>query len=164
MAIILIVLLVIFILLFLQQLRRKQVSHSNWPLVGMLPNILINVNNIHNYITDVLKKSGGTLEFKGPMLANKDCVVTCDPLNVQYILNKNFSNYPKGPKFKKIFEPLGDGIFISDFDLWKSQRKLFQSLIGRNKFESFMVKTIQRKVLDSLIPLLDYYSTTGAEV
>lgn len=108
----------------------------------------------------VLKKGGGTFEIKGPCFANLDFLLTSDPMNVRHVLDKSFANYPKGPQFKMIFEPLGDGIFNLDADLWKDQRKMFQSLMANRKFEMFMEKTIQRKVVDGLIPLLHQVSTT----
>lgn len=134
----------------------------------MLPDLLKNVNGIHDYATEVLREFGGTLEVKGPAaycLANLDFVVTSDPANVQHILNTNFANYTKGPDFKTMFEPLGDGIFTSDFDSWKLQKKMFQSVIGHSKhFHLFMHKTIQQKVVHALIPVLDHVSKSAIQV
>ncbi|KAL0300979.1 UNVERIFIED_CONTAM: Alkane hydroxylase MAH1 [Sesamum radiatum] len=50
----------------------------------------------------------GTFKFKGPLFSNMDMVLTSDPANIHHIFSKNFSNYPKGPEFRKIFEILGD--------------------------------------------------------
>ena len=54
-----------------------------------------------------------------------DCATHCflmtsDPANVHYMLSQHFSNFHKGPNFKKIFSDiLGDGIFVSDqSDSW----------------------------------------------
>lgn len=102
-----------------------------------------------------LRQNGGTLVGKGPCFANIDILKTSDPLNVQHILIKNFANYPKGPDFKTTFEPLGDAIFACDSDSWETQKKVFQLLIGQNKFELFVQKTIQRKLVDGLLPILD---------
>ncbi|XP_015866218.4 alkane hydroxylase MAH1-like [Ziziphus jujuba] len=144
--------------------RNTSVIITNWPLVGMLPGLLRNVSCIHDFASHLLQKGGGTVEIKGPWLANLDFLVTSDPMNVQHILNKSFANYPKGPEFKMIFEPLGDGIFNSDSDLWKFQRKMFQLLMAKSKFELYMEKTIHRNVVDGLIPLLHHVSTTEIQV
>lgn len=142
----------------------KNAVITQWPVVGMLPEILRNVPRIHEFIDEILKKGGGTVEIKGPWLTNLDFFVTNNPLNVRHIFNKSFENYPKGPDFKLMFEPLGDGIFNSDSDLWKYQRKMFQLLTGQTKFVTYMEKTIQRKVVNGLLPVLDYISTAQIEV
>ena len=148
--------------------RRNSKLITNWPVVGMMPDLLKNINGIHAYVAEVLREFGGTLEVKGPAaycLANLDFVVTSDPANVKHILNTNFANYTKGPDFKTMFEPLGDGIFSSDFDSWKLQKKIFQSLIAHNKhYDLFMHKTIQQKVVHGLIPVLDHVSKSAAQV
>ena len=151
---------------FLLQWRRSRPKIIwSWPVLGMLPEILRNVPRIHDYVAEILRRSGGTLEFKGPWLSSFNFIITSDPRNVQHILNTNFTNYPKGPEFQEMFEPLGDGIFNSDFDLWKSQRKLFhQLLMGQSKFESFIAKTIQTKVIEDLIPDLDHAAERGIQV
>ncbi|KAK4484754.1 hypothetical protein RD792_007348 [Penstemon davidsonii] len=81
---------------------------TNWPLLGMLPAVLQNSHRIHDYATEFLSECGGTFEFKGPWFCKMDMLVTSDPANIHHIFSKNFSNYPKGPEFKKIFEILGD--------------------------------------------------------
>jgi cytochrome P450 len=137
----------------------------NWPLVGMLPGLLGNASNIHDFITRILKNSyGATFEFKGPWFTNMNYVVTADPINIHHIMSRNFSNYTKGPEFRQIFEPLGDGIFNSDSDSWRHQRKLIHSLIKNNKFELFLKQVVQEKVGKGLIPVLDRASSQGIEV
>ncbi|KAF3444596.1 hypothetical protein FNV43_RR14288 [Rhamnella rubrinervis] len=152
-----------FLLLRQWRLNRNTVI-SNWPLVGMLPGIYRNIARIHEYATEIIQKGGGTASIKGPWFTNFDFLLTSDPVNVQHIMTKSFANYPKGHEFKMMFEPLGDGIFNSDSDLWKNQRKIFQFLIGQTKFESYMEKTIHQKIVDGLFPVLDHVSKTGIQV
>lgn len=125
---------------------------TNLPIVGMLPGLLCKAPHIHEYATQVLKKSGGTFVFKGPWFANMDFLVTCDPMNVRYISTKNFANYPKGPEFKKLFEPFGDGVLNSDTDSWRSYRKLIHSLIKRREFQLFQERSMRKKVTPRPIP------------
>ncbi|CAK9150375.1 unnamed protein product, partial [Ilex paraguariensis] len=105
--------------------RRRQKSSlpTNWPLVGMLPELLLNIHRIYDYFTEILEESGGTLEIKGPWFAHMDMLGTCDPDNIHNRLSKKFSNFRKGPDFIKIFDALGDGIFNSEGESWKTQRK-----------------------------------------
>ncbi|KAE8021468.1 hypothetical protein FH972_007354 [Carpinus fangiana] len=158
---------VAFFCLFLLLWRWRWNKHSpviNWPLFGMLPGLLQNASQVPDFATRLLKHYGGTWEFKGPWFTNMDFVITADPANIHHILSKNFSNYQKGPKFREIFDPLGDGIFTSDSDSWRFQRKLIQSMIKNKKFELFLEKVSRGKVESALIPILDHVSSNGIEV
>ena len=119
---------------------------------------------MHDYATSLVKHYGGTFVFKGPWLARMDAILTSDPINIQHILSKNFSNYDKGPTFREIFEPMGDGIFSTDSETWRYQRKLIQSLIKHSKFMLFLEKVVKGKVEKGLIPVLDHVSSLGIEV
>jgi len=151
--------------LFLCQWRwSKAQTITNWPIVGMLPGLLQNLSNVHEYFTWLLKHNGGTFEFKGPWFTGMNFVLTSDPMNVHNICSKNFSNYPKGPEFQEAFESLGDGIFNSDHDSWGFQRKLFHTLLKDNRYKAFFEEAVKGKVEKGLIPILDHVSSLGIEV
>ncbi|KAK4603537.1 hypothetical protein RGQ29_012164 [Quercus rubra] len=151
--------------LFLCHWRWNKTSPiTNWPILGMLPGLFFNVSHVHDYATSLVKHYGGTFVFKGPWLARMDAILTSDPINIQHILSKNFSNYDKGPTFREIFEPMGDGIFSTDSETWRYQRKLIQSLIKHSKFMLFLEKVVKGKVEKGLIPVLDHVSSLGIEV
>ncbi|PSS36732.1 Alkane hydroxylase [Actinidia chinensis var. chinensis] len=134
----------------------------NWPLVGMLPDLLLHVRRFHDRCTDVLGRTGGTtFLIKGPWFADMDMLGTVDPANIHYIMSANFSNFPKGPQFMKIFDFWGDGIFNSDGDLWRNQRKLARLQISHQRFHQCLVKTSQDKVEKGLIPILEHVSRHG---
>lgn len=57
---------------------------------------------------------------------------------MEYILRDNFENYVKGPIFNStLHELLGDGIFNTDGDKWKVQRKVMAvsniNMLDRNQ-------------------------------
>lgn len=143
---------------------RKSSFLTDWPVVRMTPGLLRNAHRVHEFATDVLKESQGTFELKGPLLANLDFFVTADPANVHYILSKNFSNYPKGPEFRKMFDIFGDGIFNADFGLWELHRRTTMSLFNHAKFLNMLQKNIGNKVEKGLIPVLDFVSGKGIVV
>ncbi|XP_073134893.1 alkane hydroxylase MAH1-like [Henckelia pumila] len=143
--------------------HKKSSVPTNWPVLGMLPAVLQNSHRIHEYATEVLTESNGTFEFKGPWFSNMDMLVTSDPANIHHVLSKNFSNYPKGPEFRKIFEILGDGIFNADFELWEFHRKATLSLMTQPNFYSFLEKNIWEKIEKGLIAVLDGFLETGVE-
>ncbi|KAJ4848364.1 hypothetical protein Tsubulata_012749 [Turnera subulata] len=136
---------------------------TNWPLVGMLPALLLHVHRIHDWCTEFLEQSHCTFQFRGLWFSNMDWLITADPSNIHYILSSNFSN-SKGPEFKEFFDIFGDGIINSDSDMWKSQRKLAQELISHRLFYKFLVKVSHKTAEQGLIPVLEHVSQQGLVV
>ncbi|KAF5733998.1 hypothetical protein HS088_TW16G00439 [Tripterygium wilfordii] len=153
-------------LLILYSLIQKMKSSGffGFPVLGNLPDILINASRIHEHTTQVLKRSRGTAVFKGPWLSKMEFLITSDPMNIHHILSKNFINYPKGPDFKETFEPLGDGIFNSDSELWEIQRKFLHSLMKNSNFEHFVKQNVHTKLVKGLFPVLDHVSKSSTGV
>ncbi|KAL6181791.1 hypothetical protein ACLB2K_048440 [Fragaria x ananassa] len=83
-------------------------------------------------------------------------IVTANPVNVEYILKTNFSNFPKG---KPLTEFLGDlfgcGIFNVDGELWSTQRKLASHEFSTRSLREFVVKTLEDEVEQRLVLLLE---------
>ncbi|KAL7136458.1 hypothetical protein ABFS83_10G032300 [Erythranthe nasuta] len=136
---------------------KKTSLPTNWPLVGMLPAIQRNRHRMQDYITEILIESGGTFQFKFPSFFNMDTLVTSNPANINHIFTKNFSNYPKGPEFKKIFEELGDSIFSVDNELWEFQRRTTHSFMTHPEFNSLLESVVWQKVENELLPVLDRF-------
>ncbi|QCD95288.1 Cytochrome P450 [Vigna unguiculata] len=137
---------------------------TDYPIIGMLPDLLCNLWRIHDFSVEVLKSHGGTGEFTGPWFTNMNYLITSDPINVHHILSKNFKNYVKGPEFREIFQAFGDGIFTADGEAWKYNRDLFQSLFKHKSFELFLEKTIRKKVQNSLLVVLEHVQQHGSVV
>ncbi|KAK2413777.1 alkane hydroxylase MAH1 [Trifolium repens] len=76
-------------------------------------------------------------------------------MNVQHITSTKFENYVKGNDFEEIFEVLGDGIFRSDFHIWKYNRTLLHSIFKQENFQVFLHKTIEKKIFSCLLVFLD---------
>ncbi|XP_051124909.1 alkane hydroxylase MAH1-like [Andrographis paniculata] len=158
-------LLVILPLLFLYNTRKRLgCILSDFPVARMLPGLLWNGAVIHDFLTEIIKKHGGTFYFKGPVYGNMDMMLTSDPANVNYILCKNFPNFGKGSEFNQIFEPLGDGIFAADSELWEVQKKIAKALMNHAGYQPFVAATIWRKLETGLMPILEKVSENGIEV
>ncbi|XP_057443272.1 alkane hydroxylase MAH1-like [Lotus japonicus] len=142
----------------------RHVIIPNWPITGMLPAILNNLRDIHEFVTLVLKHHGGTLRFEGPWLTNTNFIITSDPMNVHYITSKNFRNYGKGSDFIDIFEIFGGGIFNTDSHEWKKQRSVLHAFFKNRSFENFLQQFIVKKVESSLLPFLDHASKVESQV
>ncbi|XP_042005344.1 alkane hydroxylase MAH1-like [Salvia splendens] len=148
----------IILLLFLRSTHRRRSTSlpTNWPVVGMLPGLFPNCHRIQEYITELTAESGGTFHWKGPVFSNMDMLMTSDPANIHHIFSRNFSNYPKGPEFNKIFQILGDGIFNADFDVWELHRRTTHSFFTHTAFSSKLENVVWDKIENGLLPVLDH--------
>ncbi|XP_022741910.1 alkane hydroxylase MAH1-like [Durio zibethinus] len=146
--------------------RNRNSLVTNWPVLGMLPGLFCNLDRIFDFFThDILDLCGGTFKFKGPWFPSLDFVLTSNPMNVNYILSKNFLNYEKGSEFREIFKPFGDGIVTSDSDSWKSQRKSLHSImLKNNKFVNYQDIVFRQVLEKGLIPVLEHIVQQGTEM
>lgn len=162
----LIAILFIFISIFLGHWYKNRKSLvTDWPVIGMLPALVSNSYRIYDFFTDAVHFHGGTFKFKGPWFPSMDFVLTSHPMNVNHILNKNYDNYEKGPEFREIFEPFGEGIVTSDSHVWKSQRKVLQPFTKTNKKFAVYLDRIFWQVLEKgLFPVLEHVMKLGIEV
>ncbi|KAK9038489.1 hypothetical protein V6N11_023355 [Hibiscus sabdariffa] len=121
----------------------------------MMPGLLLNVHRINDWCTEVLDRKKGTFVFEGPWFT-KMTMLTCDPVNIHYILSSNFNNFPKGPGYKEIFEFLGDGIFNYDEDLWENQRTIAQGFIKNQLFHTHLLTTTRPKMENGFVPVIEH--------
>ncbi|KAI3909038.1 hypothetical protein MKX01_025006 [Papaver californicum] len=100
--------------------QRNVKGPKSWPFIGVLIELLINYNRMHDWLTDYFVESK-TLKLQLPFVTS---IYMADPANVEHILKTNFNNYPKGEDFRTCMkELLGDGIFNADGEMWRQQRK-----------------------------------------
>ncbi|KDP46411.1 hypothetical protein JCGZ_10251 [Jatropha curcas] len=130
----------------------------------MIPDILWHASKLHDFTTSILEQSGGTFLFKGIWFSGSDFLLLSDPINLHYILSRNFPNYHKGKEFKEIFEPLGNGIFNSDNDSWRIQRRIVHSFLKDKRFELAVKNSMEQKILKGLFLVLDNASKLESEV
>ena len=60
-----------------------------------------------------------------------------DPRHVEHVLHANSRNYRKGRTFKEIKAATGNGLFVSEGDVWLRQRRLAQPAFHRQRIASF---------------------------
>ncbi|KAL0856720.1 hypothetical protein Bca101_061874 [Brassica carinata] len=128
---------------------------KNWPFLGMLPGMLVQLPRIHDWTVEALEANDLTFAFKGAWLSGTDLLFTADPRNIHHILSSNFGNYPKGPEFKKIFDILGDGIIAVDLELWEDLRKSSLDLFHHQDFQKLSETSNASKLKENLVPFLD---------
>eukprot|EP00745_Piridium_sociabile_P024924 TRINITY_DN39487_c0_g1_i1.p1 TRINITY_DN39487_c0_g1~~TRINITY_DN39487_c0_g1_i1.p1 ORF type:complete len:552 (+),score=44.09 TRINITY_DN39487_c0_g1_i1:191-1846(+) len=130
--------------LHLRHLRRKPTCPEcpGWvPLLGHLGYYIVNPEKSLEVYYRASKLVGET--FYGWIPLRPYMVVTANPDNVRHILKDNFANYPKGKFFKdKMRDLLGNGIFNSDGDIWKRERKLAIRGMTVNSLQEFIFPII----------------------
>ncbi|RZC81528.1 hypothetical protein C5167_044092 [Papaver somniferum] len=100
--------------------QRNVKGPKSWPIIGVLIELLMNFNRMHDWATDYFVESK---TFKVP-LPFISVTFIADPANVEHVLKTNFNNYPRGEAFQANMEELlGDGIFNSDGEIWRQHRK-----------------------------------------
>ncbi|KAK9059873.1 hypothetical protein SSX86_020577 [Deinandra increscens subsp. villosa] len=156
--------LMLFLILINKSQRQRSVIPTDWPILGMIPGVLLNTHRLHEYVTAILIDSGGTFMWKGPWFTKMDMLITTNPLDIHHILTKNFCNYPKGDNFRKIFDILGDGIFNVDGELWEIHRKVTTSVLKHARFHSLWQTILWNKVEKGLLPVLESISKQGKEM
>jgi hypothetical protein len=96
------------------------------PLLGNTLQVLPNLHRIHDWILDQQRRVGGnftTFCFTLPFM--RTFVAITHPAVLEHVLKTNMPNYVKGVPFRDNFGPLlGRGIFVSDGEEWRWQRKL----------------------------------------
>ncbi|KAJ4972813.1 hypothetical protein NE237_005987 [Protea cynaroides] len=100
--------------------QRNSKGPKTWPIVGAAIEQLMNYNRMHDWLVECFSE---LKTVKVPMPFTTYTYIA-DPANVEHVLKTNFSNYPKGEVYHSYMEVLlGDGIFNSDGELWRKQRK-----------------------------------------
>ncbi|WOL03189.1 Cytochrome P450 [Canna indica] len=125
-----------------------------YPFIGHLPQFLKNRHRIVDWQTECLAASP-TNTFVIFRTGGVGHVITANPANVEHMLRSNSDNYIKGDRVISVLHDfLGDGIFSSDGDTWRVQRKTASFEFNTKSLRSFVVRCVQQEVLHRLLPLL----------
>ncbi|XP_006827573.2 cytochrome P450 86A7 [Amborella trichopoda] len=147
-------------LIWFARIRRSLTGPRVWPLLGSLPGLFQNKHRMHDWIAENLTMCKGTYQTciaAVPYLARMQglVTVTCDPRNLEHILKTRFENYPKGPTWQAVFHDLlGDGIFNSDGDTWRFQRKTAALEFTTRTLRQAMARWVSRSIENRLVPIL----------
>lgn len=125
-----------------------------YPLLGALPEFILNRHRFLEWTTQVLRNCPtNTAIFVRPGKIHG--IITANPENIQHILKTKFENYPKGERFINLLQDfLGTGIFNSDGDLWKLQRKTASYEFNTKSLRNFIVQNVTVETETRLIQIL----------
>ncbi|KAI3944278.1 hypothetical protein MKW98_016508 [Papaver atlanticum] len=138
--------------------QRNVKGPKSWPFIGVLIELLINYHRMHDWLTDYFHESK---TFKAP-LPFKTITFIAEPANVEHVLKTNFHNYPKGEAFHTYLEELlGDGIFNSDGEMWKQQRKISSLEFASRNLRDFGTTVFRdyALILSGILHQASIYST-----
>ncbi|KAK7396059.1 hypothetical protein VNO78_16791 [Psophocarpus tetragonolobus] len=150
--------LVFIVYLYVQFMARQKPRNNkgfkDYPLIGTLPEFLINRHRFLEWTTQVLGDCPtNTAIFSRPYKLYG--VITANPDNVEHILKTRFDNYPKGEDFISLLKDfLGNGIFNADGELWKVQRKIASYEFSTRSLRNFIVEAVTFELQTRLLPIL----------
>ncbi|KAM7265787.1 hypothetical protein ACFE04_003470 [Oxalis oulophora] len=146
-------------LLFLTSTSHKKSARKpgfkHYPIVGVLPEFLINRHRFLDWITEVLSRCPTNTSYISRPGGVRG-IITANPSNIEYMLKTNFDNYPKGEKFSALLHDfLGRGIFNADGEIWKMQRKNASFEFNTKSLRNFVIENVQFELSERLVPVLD---------
>src|ERR1700739_4193160 len=81
----------------------------------------------------------------------KEAIVTTNPTVIQHVLKTNSENYHKSEiQVKRMGHFLGTGLFTTEGEPWRTQRRLIQSGFERKQLE-VLSSIMQASLADSLL-------------
>ncbi len=95
--------------------------------------------DILDWMMENLKEFGDI--YRASMYGSEVYVVS-NPHYADHVLRENWQNYRKGQAIKRVELLLGQGLMVSEGELWKSQRKLVQPAFHRDAVNG-LIKVIQ---------------------
>lgn len=99
---------------------------AGWPVVGSLPAFL---RDPFPYLEHARAEHGDIFKLN---LGLTDVIVCAHPDHVQHILRDNAQNYHKaGPLWNMVRTLLGNGLVVSEGEVWRRQRRLMQPSFHR---------------------------------
>ena len=87
-------------------------------------------------MVDDFRRLGDTYRVFAPGRGSETWVIH-DPEDIRRVLVGNHRNYTKGVGLDRVRILLGNGIMVSEGDLWKRQRRMLQPLFHRRVIERF---------------------------
>ncbi|KAM4116086.1 hypothetical protein ACB094_02G024300 [Castanea mollissima] len=132
----------------------KKPGPKIYPIVGVLPDFWKNRHRFLDWLTEILRdRPTNTNVIWSPIKGY--VFVTANPSNVEHMLKTNFENYPKGNCFTTLLEDfLGHGIFNSDGELWKIQRKTASYEFNTKSLRNFIMENVTVEISTRQLPVL----------
>ncbi|KAI9361690.1 cytochrome P450 [Zopfochytrium polystomum] len=133
------------------------------PILGNTLAIIASIDRLHDKLSEVCDASDDE-PVVTTILSLSPAVIINDPVSMEHVFKNHFEKYEKGPFFRGNFHDLlGDGIFNSDGEQWKHQRKLAANIFNVKNFREFVENAFAEEMQD-LIVILDAAADSGKMV
>jgi len=110
------------------------------------------IRNPPEYLVEVARRYGGVVT-----LSPRRIFLVTHPEYVKHVVQDNHTNYIKGPWYKVLKPLMGDGLFSSDGELWKRQRRLVQPAFQRKQHP-----TIAAIIADATCSMLERWEENAS--
>lgn len=104
---------------------------KGYPLVGLIPKIK---GNLIDFMTQMWLEYGDCLRLD---MGKVEMYCVVHPNDVKHVLQMNNRNYTKGHK-NQVKVLFGNGLFSSEGEFWRQQRRLIQPLFNRRTLGSYL--------------------------
>lgn len=89
-------------------------------------------NTLQTFV-ELARRHGDLVCFRGLWTS----FMLIDPRHVEYVLQTNSRNYRKGKNYKEVAASTGNGLLVSEGDVWRRQRRLAQPAFHHQRIASF---------------------------
>jgi cytochrome P450 len=135
--------------------REGKRGPKGYPLLGVIPRLRANTLG---FLDHVAKTYG---DFVPMRMFMSTAYLLNHPKHIEHVLQTNYRNYRKTKMMEKFKPILGEGLFISEDDLWTRQRKLIQPSFHRQRVEAMGATMID--VIKDHVKMWDKFAATGEE-
>jgi cytochrome P450 len=120
-------------------MKKPAPGPKGYPLVGVVPFM---IRHGAEYLLSVFQRYGDVVELKllGPMRM----FLISHPDDVEYVLRKNHRNFLVKRPSMHLEAMMGNGLTLSNGDLWVNQRRLMQPAFHRQKIEATVASTVSQ--------------------
>jgi len=129
----------------------QEISHENPPSTPgpkpapILGNILdMRQGEVFEILLEFHKTYGDIVRLELPK--NQYVYSIANPESIQHVMQMNNQNYTKGDRIKTAKPLIGNGLFVSEGEFWRRQRRMMQPAFHHKQIESLaqeMVATIE---------------------
>src|SRR5687767_2379721 len=101
-----------------------------WELFKMMPEFR---RDVLGTFANLARTHGDIVRFRGLWTS----VMLTNPAHIEHVLQTNSRNYNKGRVYKELIPSTGEGLFVTDGEVWRRQRRLAQPAFHRDQIASF---------------------------
>ncbi|OIT36507.1 cytochrome p450 94b1 [Nicotiana attenuata] len=148
---------VILICAYLSRLKQNSFQSATNSKSYPFKDVIKNRHRLLQWTCEIFESSSTTINFHGPF--GGGWIFTTNPSNIQHIFKTRIDIYQKGKAYtKSMADVLGDGIFVSNCENWKTQKHLLNHYLNQNAHHKFVESITRKKLFDNMVPILSTFA------